>query len=81
MKNWLGAGDGPTIFWSIPDPLGIRQWKRDGSQSPGVAELTLDLPDVDRWAARLPDGAMDRLEPSEVARRVAEAVVDSLVAD
>ena len=31
--------------------------------------------------ARLPDGAMVRLEPSEVARRVAEAVVDSLVAD
>lgn len=80
MKDWLATGDGPTVFWSVPDPSGVRKWRLDGSQSPGVAELTLELPDVDRWATRLPDGAMARLEPSEVARRVAEAVVDSLVA-
>jgi len=43
--------------------------------------LTLELPDVDRWIARLPDGGVARLEPSEVARRVAEAVVESLVED
>ena len=81
MKNWLATGDGPAIFWSIPDALEIRKWRRDDTQSPGVAELTLDLPDVDRWVARLPDGGMARLEPSEVARRVTESVVASLVAE
>lgn len=81
MKDSLASGDGPAIFWSIPDAVNGRKWRRDDSQSPGVAELTLELPDVDRWIARLPDYQVVRLEPSEVALRVAESVVDSLLAD
>ena len=81
VSDWNDVGAGPAVFWSIPDDTVSRKWRRDDSQSPGVAELTLELPDVDRWIARLPDGGVVRLEPSEVARRVAEAVVDSLVAD
>lgn len=81
MKDWLAAGDGPAIFWSMPDPAGIRKWRRDDFHSPGVAELTLELPNVDRWIARLPAGGFARLAPSEVARRVAEAAVEALVAD
>ena len=81
MKDWLVAGDGPAVFWSIPDHTISRKWRRDDSQSPGVAELTLELPDVDKWVARLPDDQVMRLEPSEVARRVAESAVDSLVTD
>ena len=81
IRNRHAMGDGPAVFWSIPDPLGNRKWRRDDSQSPGVAELTLELPDVDTWIARLPDDQVVRLEPSEVARRVAESVVDSLVTD
>ena len=80
MKDWLASGDGPAIFWSTPDPMGVRKWRRDDSRSPGFAELTLELPDVDRWMVRLPSDEVMRLEPSEVAGRVARAVVDSLVA-
>ena len=81
METWNGIGAGPSIFWSIPDQSGYRKWVQDDSGSPGVAELTLRLPDVDRWVARMPDGGIERLLPSEVAFRVAEAVVESLVAD
>ena len=80
MKHGCGIDDGPSVFWSIPDPSGYKQWVRDDSRSPGVAELTLELPMVDRWLARLPDGYIGRLEPSVVARRVAEAVVEAVVA-
>lgn len=80
MKDWLASGDGPAIFWSTPDPMGVRKWRRDDSRSPGFAELTLELPDADRWMVRLPSDEVMRLEPSEVAGRVARAVVDSLVA-
>ena len=80
MEAWDGIGSGPSIFWSIPDPSGYRKWIQDDSQSPGVAEITLHLPSVDTWIARLPDGGIRRYAPSEVARRVAEAVVDSLAA-
>ena len=81
METWNGIGAGPSIFWSVPDQSGYRKWAIDDSGSAGVAELTLQSPDVDRWVARMPDGGIERLLPSEVAQRVAEAVVDSLVAD
>ncbi|MCY4663864.1 MAG: Fic family protein [Acidimicrobiaceae bacterium] len=78
LKGWQGIGAGPSIFWSVPDPSGYRPWMRDDSQSPGVAELTLHLPNVDRWIAKLPDGGTERLLPSEVAQRIAHAVIDSI---
>ena len=78
MQQRQGIGHGPSIFWSIPDESGYRKWIRDDSQSPGVAEFTLELPNVDRWVARLPSGAITRLPPSEIARRVATAVVESI---
>ncbi len=78
MKNWQDIGPGPSIFWSIPDPTGYRPWDRAGSESPGLQEFTLQLPDVDRWIARLPDGSIRRFRPSEVAGRIAEAVVTSM---
>ena len=81
VQAWQAIGAGPSIFWSVPDPSGYRHWIRDDSQSPGVAELTLPLPNVDTWIARLPDGSIKRLPPSEVARRIAYAVVKSLTAD
>ena len=77
-QQWRGIGHGPSIFWSIPDESGYRKWIRDDSKSPGVAEFTLELPNVDRWIARLPGGAITRLPPSEIARRVAMAAVESI---
>lgn len=78
MQDWQGIGAGPSIFWSVPDPSGYRHWVRDDSQSPGVAELTLHLPNVDTWIARLPEGSIMRLAPSAVAQRIAHAVVKSM---
>ena len=78
VQAWQAIGSGPSIFWSVPDPSGYRHWIRDDSRSPGVAELTLQLPDVDTWIARLSDGGITRLLPSEVAQRIAYAVIDSM---
>ena len=73
-----GIGDGPSIFWSVADPSGYRHWVKDDSRSPGVAELTLELPNVDRWIARMPHGDVRSLQPSSIARTVADAIVESL---
>ena len=78
MAGWRAIGAGPSIFWSVPDPSGYRHWIRDDSRSPGLAELTLHLPNVDRWIVRLSDDRITRLLPSEVARRIASAVIDSI---
>lgn len=78
MQRWQAIGAGPSIFWSVPDPSGYRHWVRDDLQSPGVAELTLQLPNVDTWIARLPEGGIKRLAPSEVAHKIAYAVIESM---
>ena len=80
VQDWQAIGAGPSIFWSVPDPSGYRYWIRDDSQSPGVAELTLHLPNVDTWIVRLPEGGIARLPPSEVAQEIAYAVVKSMTA-
>ncbi len=77
MSAWQGIGTGPSIFWSVPDPTGYRPWVLAGSDSPGVMELTLRLPQVDQWIARLPGGMeIRRLRPSEVANRIVAAVTE-----
>ena len=78
MRHGGGIDAGPSIFWSIPDPSGYRKWITDDSQSPGVAEFTLPLPEADRWIARLPDGEIRRFLPSGIARRVAMAALESI---
>ncbi len=78
LKNWNGIGPGPAIFWSVPDPTGYKAWSSDDLNSPGAAELTLQLPDVDQWIVRLPDGEIRRLRPSTVAGRIAQAIASSV---
>lgn len=78
MKEWQGIGPGPSIFWSVPDPSGYRPWTQAYSESPGVEEFTLQLPNVDQWIGRLPGGEIKRIKPSEIARKIAQAVVSSM---
>ena len=78
VRNSRGIAGGPSIFWSMPDPAGNRMWFRDDRNSPGVAELTLELPNVDRWIARLPNDRIEALWPSAAAQRIATAVVESI---
>ena len=79
MKNWQGIGAGPSIFWSVPHPTGYRPWILAGMDSPGVQELTLRLPDVDRWIARLPDGGVRQMRPSEIARAIAGEAANAMI--
>ena len=78
MRQSRGIGDGPSIFWSVPDQSGERRWVRDDLQSPGIAELTLELPNVDQWIGRLPGGEVRNFKPSSAARRIAESILNSI---
>lgn len=64
------VGPGPSIFWSVRDPTGYRKWERRDELSPGGAELTLELPNVDKWIVRNRSGEVERLSPSTAVRRV-----------
>lgn len=78
MRLGQKIGYGPSIFWSVPDQSGDRRWVRDESQSPGFAELTLELPNVDQWIARFPDGEIRKFRPSRAARQVAESILAAI---
>ena len=69
---------GPAIFWSIPDETGYRKWVRNDTLSPGVAEFTLELPNVDRWLVRSTTGEFLRIAPSALARKIVKAIEESL---
>ncbi len=78
MRHSHGIGNGPSIFWSVPDQSGERTWIRDDSRSPGIAELTLELPNVDQWIGRLSNGEIRKFRPSGAARRVAESILAAI---
>lgn len=78
MQDAAHLGPGPSIFWSVRDPTGYRKWERSDERSPGAAELTLELPNVDRWTVRQHSGEVDRLSPSAVVRRVMTGIESAL---
>jgi len=78
MWHSHGIGRGPSIFWSVPDQTGERRWVKDDSKSPGIVELTLELPNVDQWTGRLPNGEFRNFKPSGAARRIASSILDSI---
>lgn len=81
LRQMTNLSHGPSIFWSVPDLTGYWKWTRDDGRAPGVAEMTLDLPNVDRWIARQPNGEIRSLKPSGIARRIVEATIGSLTDD
>jgi len=78
MLSQATLSPGPSIFWSVPDVSRRRSWVRRDELSPGGAELTLELPDVDRWIVRTREGAVTRLTASAVVRRIVEDIERAL---
>jgi Fic family protein len=74
LQSGAKVGPGPSIFWSVRDPTGYRQWVRREEESPGGAELTVDLPDADRWVVRRHSGEIERLPPGAVVRRIVDDI-------
>ncbi len=78
VRAWQGIGPGPSIFWSVRDTSGTRPWVRSDDAAPGGAELTLKIPDVDRWIVRSRDGQVIRRQPSELAAQIVRDVETAL---
>lgn len=78
LRAWNNIGAGPSIFWSVRDTVGSKPWVRRDELAPGGAELTLKVPDVDRWIVREASGAIGRHQPSELARRIVRGVEAAL---
>lgn len=78
MQSRAGIGPGPSVFWSVPDPSGYKRWIRRDEESPGGAELALELPNVDRWLVRSSSNDVRLMTPSELVESVVQDIERAL---
>ena len=72
VMNYEG---GPALYWSSKNPANFPKWLADGDQSPYATELTAKAGNGDEWIARLPDDSIQRIQTTELAEKIAEALV------
>ena len=78
LASWRNIGAGPAIKWSVPDPSGDQRWMQAGQEAPGFEELTLELPNADRWIARSTLGDVLRVRPSELAQKIGKSILGAV---
>jgi Fic family protein len=64
-----------SLFWSHRNPEGLPQWVGDGPESPYAVEITSRAGNGDEWHARLSNDAIERVQTTELAGRIAEALM------
>lgn len=75
LVSYLGGERGPSLFWSIPNPVGFPQWKRANNESPFCVEMTCRMGNGDEWFVRLASGDIRQLKTSMLA----DQIVDHLI--
>jgi len=76
MVQVLNQEGGPSLFWSRRNPEGFPKWVGDGAASPYAAEITSRAGNGDEWYARLGNDSIERVQTTELAGRIAEALVE-----
>lgn len=70
---------GPSLFWSVPNPEKYPPWVAAGDRSPAYAELGTHADRGDVWIVRDLEGCVREERPSDVARRLAQALSEQLL--
>lgn len=78
MYQGLKQEGGPSLFWSHRNPEGFPRWISDGPDSPFAVEITAQAGSGDEWIARLSNDSIERVQTTELAERIASALVRQL---
>lgn len=81
MYQHLERQGGPSLYWSSKNPSGFPKWLGDGPASPYAVEVTALAGNGDEWFARFADDSIRRVQTTELARHVADAVVGQVRID
>jgi Fic family protein len=81
MHQYLNRQGGPSLYWSTKNPNGFPKWLADGNGSPYASELTALAGNGDEWFAKFADDSIAQVQTTELARRIAEAVVNQVQVD
>lgn len=77
----LDKEGGPSLYWSRKNPEGFPKWIADGQSSPYAIEITSRAGNGDEWFARFSDNSIDRVQTTELASRIADALVAQVAQD
>ena len=78
MYQALDKEGGPSLYWSRRNPEGFPKWITDGSNSPFAVEITCKGGNGDEWFARHNDDSIERVQTTDLAGRIADAIVAQL---
>ena len=78
LHQTLNHEGGPSIYWSSKNPANFPKWLSDGENSPFAMELTAKAGNGDEWIARLSDDTVQRVQTTELASKIAEALVSQV---
>ncbi|MBK7613427.1 MAG: Fic family protein [Burkholderiales bacterium] len=75
MYQAMNLEGGPSLYWSSKNPANFPKWLADGENSPFAMELTAKVGNGDEWIARLADDSIARVQTTELATKIADALV------
>lgn len=75
MHQAMNYEGGPSLYWSSKNPANFPKWLADGEKSPFALELTAKAGNGDEWIARLADDSIQRVQTTELAAKIADALV------
>jgi hypothetical protein len=67
------------LYWSSKNPSQFPKWVGDGLNSPYAVEMTAAAGNGDQWFAKLADESIITLQTTELAAKVAKAIVAQVV--
>ncbi len=80
MVQDMSHEDGPSLFWSSKNPANFPKWLADSENSPFAMELSAKAGNGNEWTVLFADGSIRRFQTTEVAERIAKALVDQVQA-
>ena len=81
MYQNLNQEGGPSLYWSHKNPEGFPKWIGDGPNSPFALEITSKVGNGDEWFARLSNDSIERVQTTDLAGRIADALVNQVQVD
>lgn len=78
MNQAMNFEGGPSLYWSSKNPANFPKWIGDGVNSPFAVEVTSKAGNGDEWVARLANDSTQKIQTTELAARIAEALVNQV---
>ena len=78
IYHHLNQQGGPSLYWSNKNTANFPKWIADGSNSPYALEITSKVGNGDEWFAKLADDSIISVQTTELASRIADALVSQV---